>query len=149
ALRRPSYTIDELGYGRLHPDVQLSPRTAPFLVGLGLLEAVPEAAIRALADPDDRDGDGIAGRPNSVWDGANQVSALGRFGWKANQPSLRQQNAAAFVGDMGITSTLFPDEVCSGSEESCRAAPTGSTPQLRDVLLEQVTFYTRTLAVPG
>lgn len=149
SLRRPTYTIEELGYGPLHPDVQLSPRTAPFLVGLGLLEAVPEETILGLADPDDRDGDGISGRPNRVWDVTRRAPALGRFGWKANQPSLRQQNAAAFVGDMGITSSMFPDEACTARQEKCLAAPTGPAPQLREALFDQVTYYTHTLAVPG
>lgn len=149
SLRRPAYSIEELGYGPLHPEVMLSPRTAPFVIGLGLLEAIPEAAILAHSDPDDRDGDGISGRPNHVWDQERGMTVLGRFGWKANQPSLRQQNAGAFLGDMGITSALFPTEGCSPAEEACNAAPTGPSPQLRDVLLEQVTYYTRTLAVPG
>ncbi|HVJ88865.1 MAG TPA: di-heme oxidoredictase family protein, partial [Labilithrix sp.] len=149
SLRRPSYTIDKLSYGPLHPEVRLSPRTAPFVMGLGLLEAVPEETILGLADPDDLDGDGISGRPNRVWDHARQATVLGRFGWKANQPNLTQQSAGAFVGDMGITSSLFPSEVCTAAQEKCLAAPTGPTPQLRDVLLEQVDYYMRTLAVPG
>ena len=147
--RRPTYTIDALAYGPLHPDVRISPRTAPFIAGLGLLEAVTDETILALADPDDRDLDGISGRPNRVWDQARQATVLGRFGWKANQPSLQQQNAGAFNGDMGITSVLFPSEGCSSLEEKCLAAPTGPAPQLRDVLLDQVTYYTKTLAVPG
>jgi CxxC motif-containing protein (DUF1111 family) len=149
SLRRPSYVIEKLGYGPLHPDVELSPRTAPFIFGLGLLEAVPEAAILAHADPDDRNGDGISGRPNHVWDHIGQRTALGRFGWKANQPSLRQQNAAAFLGDMGITSDLFSTENCSAAEIDCQHAPIGNAPQVRDRFLDQVTFYTKTLGVPG
>lgn len=149
ALRRPSYTIDGLGYGPLHPDVALSPRTAPFLCGVGLLEAIPEEAIVARADPDDRDGDGISGRPNRVWDRIHQQTSLGRFGWKANQPSLQQQNAAAFLGDMGITSTFFPSENCSAVELACQEAKVGTTPQVGDRFFDQVNFYTKTLAVPG
>jgi CxxC motif-containing protein (DUF1111 family) len=149
SLRRPTYTIEKPGYGPLDPEVMLSPRTAPFVIGLGLLEAIPEETILGLADPDDRNGDGISGRPNHVWDVERSATVLGRFGWKANQPSLRQQNAAAFLGDMGISSAMFPNEACSASQEQCLAAPTGSTPQLRDLLFEQVTYYTKTLAVPG
>jgi CxxC motif-containing protein (DUF1111 family) len=149
SLRRPTYTIENLGYGPLHPEVKLSPRTAPFLVGLGLLEAVSEATIVALADPDDANHDGISGRPNRVWSAEQQATVLGRFGWKANQPSLNQQNAGAFLGDMGITSALFPNEGCSASQEQCKAAPTGPAPQLRDPLLQQLTYYTKTLGVPG
>lgn len=149
SLRRPTYRIERLGYGPLAPDAMLSPRTAPFLIGLGLLEAVPASTIVALADPDDGDGDGISGRPNHVWDVERQSTVLGRFGWKANQPSLRQQNAGAFVGDMGITSSIFPSEGCTAVEKTCAEASTGPTPQLASALLDDVVFYTRTLAVPA
>ena len=89
-----------------------------------MLEAVPEETLLARADPDDLDGDGISGRPNLVWDQENQRPALGRFGWKANQPSLRQQTAGAFNGDIGITSAMFPGESCTPTQEACQAAPT-------------------------
>jgi len=149
SLRRPSYTLDRLGYGPLAADTELSPRVAPFVFGLGLLEAVPEQVIVALADPDDRDDDGISGRPNRVWDVEKRATVLGRFGWKANEPTLHQQNAAAFLGDMGITSAMFPLEDCSARQLECQRALTGPTPQLRDVLAAQLDYYMRTLAVPG
>ncbi len=149
SLRRPTYTIEALGYGPLASDTQTSPRVAPFIVGLGLLEVIPEATILALADPADRDGDGISGRPNRVWDTERRTTVLGRFGWKANEPTLHQQNAAAFLGDLGITSAMFPNEDCSAAQRECRDALTGPTPQLRDVLAQQVDYYTRTIAVPG
>lgn len=149
SLRKPTYTFEKLGYGPFDASVQLSPRVAPVVTGLGLLEAVPEESIVGLADPDDADGDGISGRPNRVWDFAKDATVLGRFGWKANQPSLNQQNAGAFRGDMGITSVLFPGEECSPGQESCLGAPTGPSPQLRDDFLQQVTFYTKTLGVPA
>ena len=87
----------------------ISPRIAPATVGMGLLEAVPEERILGLADPDDADGDGISGRANMVWDVRSASLALGRFGWKANQPTVEQQTAGAFHGDIGVTSTLFPE----------------------------------------
>lgn len=149
SLRRPTYTIESLGYGPLDPQIRISPRVAPFVSGVGLLEAVPEEAILALADPEDRDHDGISGRPNHVWDQAKQATVVGRFGWKSNQPSLNQQNAGAFNGDMGITSPLFPNESCTAAEQACMTAPTGPTPQLRSDFLDQVTYYTKTLGVPG
>lgn len=149
SLRVPSYTIEDLNYGPLAPGLMISPRTAPALVGLGLLEAIPESAIVALADPDDRDGDGISGRVNHVWDVKKGAPGVGRFGWKANSPTLEQQNAGAFNGDMGITSAFFPNESCMPSQKLCVDAPTGPTPQLRNSLELDVTFYTATLAVPG
>jgi CxxC motif-containing protein (DUF1111 family) len=153
SLRRPHYSIEELGYGPLAPDVLVSPRVANHLVGLGLLEAVPEADILARADPDDRDGDGLSGRPNYVWDRVADRRALGRFGWKANQPSLLQQTAGAFNGDMGITSALFPEESCTPAQAACAAAPRAEPgsdgPQLKKSFLRSVVAYVSTLAVPA
>jgi len=149
SLRRPTYAIDQLGYGPLATGTMISPRVAPAMIGLGLLEAIPEDAIVARADADDRDGDGISGRPNRVWDVAKQAVVLGRFGWKANQPSLSQQNQGAFNGDMGITSALFPAEQCTAAQTACAAALTGPTPQLRESLSDDVTYYSRLLAVPA
>ncbi|MCB1403257.1 MAG: thiol oxidoreductase, partial [Rhodobacteraceae bacterium] len=107
-LRRPTYRAAELGYGPLHPDAMLSPRVAPQMIGLGLIEAIPAADILAKADPEDRDGDGISGRPNIVWSAEYAMPMLGRFGHKAGAPTIRQQSAAAFSGDMGIATPLFP-----------------------------------------
>jgi len=129
--------------------VRLSARVAPPLVGLGLLERIPSAAIEALADPDDRDANGISGRVNRVRDAASGASSLGRFGWKAGQPSVRQQVAAAFHGDLGITSSLFPESPCTPVQVACAKAPDGGTPELTDALLDLVTFYARTLGVPA
>jgi CxxC motif-containing protein (DUF1111 family)/uncharacterized iron-regulated protein len=150
SLRKPTYTIENLGYGPMSSSTMMSPRTAPGMVGLGLLEALSEATILERSDPNDQNNDGISGRPNYVWDAINQKKSLGRFGWKANQPSLRQQTAGAFNGDMGITSTLFPQEGCTATQMQCLQAPTGSTtPQLADHLLADVVFYAQTLAVPA
>ena len=149
SLRQPRYEFAGLAFGPLHPDTRVSPRTAPFLIGLGLLEAVDEATVLAAADPDDRDGDGISGRANLVWDARRGASALGRFGWKANVPTLEQQNAGAFVGDIGITSSLFPEQNCTPAQAACLAAPSGGEPELDQGKLDAVTFYSRYLAVPA
>lgn len=149
SLRVPSLTVEELGYGPLAPDVMMSARVAPSLAGLGLLEAIPEATLLAQADPDDADHDGISGRPNYVWDIKQQARVMGRFGWKANQPSIRQQDASAFSGDMGITSSLLGDEGCTPVQKGCVEAPTGPTPQLRADIGDSVDYYIFTLGVPG
>src|SRR5690606_10442337 len=115
-LRKPRLQISELGYGPMHPKLMTSARIAPAMIGLGLLEAVDEQTILALADPDDRDGDGISGRPNRVWDDAAQREVLGRFGWKAGQPNVDQQNAHAFANDMGLTSPLLPHDDCTPAQ---------------------------------
>lgn len=147
-LLKPIYEIDELTYGPLDPEIQISPRVAPFMVGLGLLEAVSEATILEYADPDDTDGDGISGRANYVWDLAQEESGLGRFGWKANQPNLAQQTQGAFLGDIGITSQLFPDQNCTDIQTDCLESPTDGEIEVNEEILAAVVFYSQTLAVP-
>ncbi|GAA6153611.1 di-heme oxidoredictase family protein [Pseudoteredinibacter isoporae] len=150
-LRKPIFSIRDLAYGPLHEHTTISARIAPAMVGLGLLEAIPKTRLRALADPEDRDQDGISGRINAVWDIKKQSLQAGRFGWKAGQPSLEQQNAGAFNGDMGIRSSLFPNENCTTRQKACAdMAERGDLKKLEvsDNILEQITFYTRNLAVP-
>ncbi|HMJ13294.1 MAG TPA: di-heme oxidoredictase family protein, partial [Polyangiaceae bacterium] len=147
-LLEPSYTIGDLTHGALADGVQISPRVAPAVVGLGLLEAIPSARLLELADPEDVDGDGISGRIQHTLDAATGLMREGRFGWKAEQPSVRQQAAAAFVGDLGVTSSLFPEQDCTPAESACRAATPGGSPELADHLLDRVELYSRLLAVP-
>jgi len=148
-LRRPTYRLTDLAFGPIDPRVLISPRTAPFMIGLGLLEAVDEAAILALADEADADGDGISGRPNRVWDPRLERTRLGRFGWKANQAALEAQNAGAFLGDIGVTSPLLPAESCPPAQAACAAAPSGGAPELDQDKLDAVTYYSHLLAVPA
>ena len=156
SLRRPTYSIEAPGFGALHPETMISPRVASPMIGLGLLEAIDEAGILALADPEDADGDGISGKPNRVWSLEAGRAMLGRFGWKAGQPSLRQQIAAAFSGDIGIATTLFPAAAgdCTAAQSDCRAAPSGNSDrhdgvEASDKVLDVVLFYARNLAVPA
>jgi len=154
-LRKPSYSIDRPAYGPLHPGTMLSPRIAPQMIGLGLLEAVPEARIRELGDPDDADGNGISGRPNEVWSPEQNGIALGRFGWKAGNASVKAQSAGAFEGDIGISNPLARNAWgdCTERQAECRAAPHGISPGNGNVEasskdLDLVTFYAQNLAVP-
>ncbi|EAR09031.1 di-heme oxidoredictase family protein [Reinekea blandensis] len=150
-LRAPDFRITELAYGPFHEEFEQSARIAPQMIGLGLLEQIPEAAILANADPDDANNDGISGRANRVWDVSEQRTVLGRFGWKAGMPTLRQQNAGAFNGDIGITSELFEADDCTTAQMDCRNAPSGDTApekELQNDVLDAVTFYTQHLAVP-
>ena len=149
SLRRPTYTILDPAFGPAEPKVQISPRIAPAVMGMGLLEAIPEERIRELADPEDADGDGISGRTNEVWDIRLGENALGRFGWKANEPTVEQQAAGAFRGDIGITSSLFPDENCTDTQRACATAINGGSPEVPDERLRKVAFYVQTLAVPA
>ncbi len=147
SLRRPLLSFHDLAYGPLD-GVLTSPRVAPFVIGLGPLEAGPDATLRALAHPDDADGDGISGRVNEVWDRGAEATVPGRFGWKANQPSLLQQSAGAALGDIGLTTGLFPAENCRPAQADCAAAVNGGSPELDDAFLAKLILYMRTLAVP-
>lgn len=154
-LRRPTYAAADLGYGPLAPGAMLSPRVAPPMIGLGLIEAIPAADILAHADPDDLDGDGISGRPNIVPSVEFGLPMLGRFGWKAGAPTVMQQSADAFAGDIGISTPLHPDPWgdCTALQEGCRAAPHGDGDARGTEVdrqgLDLVTFYSRNLGVPA
>lgn len=149
SLRAPTYVISELAFGPMDAGVKVSPRVAPALIGLGLLEAVSEETLETIADPGDGDGDGISGRINRVWSVSSGATAVGRFGWKAGQPTVEQQSAGAFNGDMGITSPLFPVQNCPDVQTECREAFPGGEPELDADGLEDVTYYARLLAVPA
>jgi len=147
-LQKPIYQISQLGYGPLSGSLMVSPRVANQLIGLGLLEAIPDAQILALADPNDSNGDGVSGKANYVYDIASNSTKMGRFGWKANQPNVKQQVAAAFSGDMGITSSLFPNENCPPGVD-CGAIPNGGSPEIEDLNFNRVVLYSQVLAVPA
>ncbi len=156
SLRSPAYAFSNPGYGAPSPDLMISPRVAPQMIGLGLLEAIPAADILALADPDDADGDGISGRAQIVPSVEYGVPMLGRFGWKAGAPTVKEQSSGAFSGDMGLSTVLHPDPWgdCTEAQAACRAAPNGQEEDVRDGLevdresLDMVTFYSRNLGVP-
>lgn len=148
-LLAPAYALRELGYGPLGPNTVLGGRTAPHLIGLGLLEMVPDTWLRERADPDDRDGDGISGRVHEVRDVVTGQLAVGRFGWKATQPSVLAQTAAAFVNDMGITSRWFPHEVTTAAQREVLGGGDPAAVEIDDHKLARVVFYTRTLAAPA
>ena len=149
-LRRPGYEFYGLNYGDFAPGLMFSPRIAPQVPGLGLLEIVPEADILAFSDENDADQDGISGRANYVWDAENQRVALGRFGWKANQPSLAQQTAGAFNGDIGITTNLFPQDHLSPAQQQIYPdVINGGSPELSDETLHKVVSYMQSLSVPA
>jgi len=155
-LRKPTYRIEDLAYGPLHEAVMLSPRVAPQMIGLGLLEAVDEANILAGEDPDDADGDGISGRANRVWSDLAGAPALGRFGWKAGKASLAEQSAGAIAGDIGISNPLAHDPWgdCTAAQADCRAGPHGVEGaddglEASEEIMANILFYSRNLAVPA
>ena len=156
SLRAPSYSISDPGYGAFSPDVMISPRVAPQMIGLGLLESIPAADILAQEDPEDADGDGISGRASIVMSAEFGVPMLGRFGLKGGAPTIKEQSAGAFSGDMGLSTWLHPSPAgdCTAVEADCISAPVGQEPDVRDGLevdkqsLDLVTFYARNLGVP-
>ena len=147
ALRKPSLRIEGLNFGSLGAEIMTSVRIAQPMVGMGFLEAVPEQTLLALAQR--QKAQGFDGRPNYVWDAVNKRTALGRFGWKANQPSLKQQTAAAALGDMGVASALFPDQNCPPVQEICARHLPGNVPEIIGHEIETVEIWLRGLAVPA
>jgi CxxC motif-containing protein (DUF1111 family) len=144
SLQKPTYYISN-SYIPVPAGVMISPRIANSNFGLGLLEIVPEHTLLSYADEMDTNGDGISGKPNYVYDQALDKMVLGRFGWKASQPSLVQQAAAAANGDMGITSSYFPDEASKGQLQDVPA----HEPELSAAQLNAIKIYLQTLAPPA
>lgn len=147
-LRKPVYRIENPNYGPLPEDLLVSPRVAPQMIGMGLLEAIPLEDLQSLADPEDADNDGLSGKLNQVWDLSSQQTVPGRFGWKAAEPNVHQQSMGAFAGDMGLTSTIKPATDCT-PEQNCERFTNGGSPEVSDKVSNFVTFYARSLAVPA
>jgi len=153
-LQQPHYRLTDLAYGPLAKGVMLSPRVAPQLAGVGLLEAIPAEEIERNAAQQAASGGSIKGQPNRVWDAFAQQMVVGRFGWKANVGTLAHQTAGAFLGDIGITSAQNPNEACTPAQKDCLAAPRGGQPgvdgkpgpEIDARTLADVVFYQATLA---
>jgi CxxC motif-containing protein (DUF1111 family) len=155
-LRKPTYRIADLGYGPLAPDVMMSARVAPPMIGLGLLEAVPQEQILAGAASENSGKSAISGKPNWVWSKEQNKVVLGRFGWKAGVPTIKQQTAEAASSDIGLSTTLMrtPSGDCTAKQPTCLAAPNGNSPQYQDAelgddLFKLIVFYAHNLAVPA
>ena len=105
------------------------------LFGAGLVEAIPDETILALADPDDRNGDGIRGRAAIIEDVASGKKRVGRFGWKSQQATLLTFAGDAYLNEMGITNDLFPTEAyanVSAEKRSSTCRVVQSIEDLRD-----------------
>jgi CxxC motif-containing protein (DUF1111 family) len=146
-LRYPTYSIAELSHGDLDLNTKISPRVGQQLIGLGLLEAISQNDLLENEDVNDKNGDGISGKANYVWSVLEQKNVLGRFGWKANQPSLKQQVSGAFNGDIGITSSMFLSENCNPWVD-CYSIANGGSPEISDELINEQVLYVSALAVP-
>ena len=146
SMRKPIIRIENPNFGPIDETVMTSLRNTQVVFGMGFLEAVPEATLLRVAEG--QKSQGLNGRLNRVYDDALQQTVVGRFGWKANQPSIRQQIATAFIGDIGVNSSLYPDENCPEIQTICRAMAPGNSPELLDYNLEQMTFWHAALAPP-
>lgn len=149
AMRRPKVQIEQWAYGPPAEDLRFSLRIAQPMIGLSLLEAIPEQSIRQQLQAASANGRG--GRVQQAHDIASDAPALGRFGWKATQPSVRQQSLDALINDIGITSVLFPDQNCSAGPHAtaCREAASGGEPELQADIESALVFYARHLAPPA
>ncbi len=154
-LNRPAYRIENLAHGDLGNNTTLAPRVAPPMLGLGLLQAIPADRIKAQADPEDANQDGISGRANFGYSLANQQTMLGRFGWKASAPTIKDQVAVAFSVDMGLSTPLINVHYgdCTEAQTECRRiarihANGDAEPEVSPDILDLVTLYSENLAVP-
>ncbi len=145
SLRKPTYNVTN-SYIPLPANYMISVRLAPPVFGIGLLELIPEATILAHADPDDANGDGISGKANYVFNPLTNKMELGRFGLKANTSTIQMQVASAFQQDMGITSSVLPQESSFGQPQYDGL---NDDPEITDSILNATIFYVRTLAVPA
>ncbi|GAA0808553.1 di-heme oxidoreductase family protein [Psychrobacter piscatorii] len=153
-LRAPTFNLTNSGYGAFDDAMMVSPRVALPMIGLGLLEQIPDDDIKKQAG--NKSNSDISGKFNWVMDPQTGKRALGRFGWKAGQTKLITQNQSAFNEDMGLTSNIRPHESCMPTQTACLNATTGADEQgngkppveVNDDVAKFVEFYTRNLAVP-
>jgi len=128
----------------LPPDATVAHRTTPDVLGFGLLDAIPDSVILANADPDDRNHDGISGRPNRFFDGR-----IGRFGRKALVPTLAEFNNGAYAAEMGITSPAVPNEETVGGQPIPAGVDSVPEPEINQEALDVTNAFVRFLAPPA
>lgn len=146
-LRKPIIRIENLNFGPLGDGVMSSLRNSRVIFGLGYLEAVAEKDLQIIIEA--QKAQGLNGRINYVYDDVNNRRSVGRLGWKANQPNVRQQIAAAFHGDMGITSTVYPKQNCPETQTACKRMLPGDKVELRDTMLNALNFWVLALDAPA
>jgi len=147
-LKKPIYHFNNLAYGELDASFEFSPRIAPQMIGLGLLDAITDETLIGFSDEFDANHDGISGKVNRVWNVQTQSFTIGRFGMKANQPNVKQQVASAFSSDLGLTTSLFPNNNCPTGVD-CNSFTHGGNPEVIDKTLERVSVFSSVLSVPA
>lgn len=148
-LSKPIYKLTNLNYGKLSKDVAITVRKAPALVALGLIEQISDEDILANEDIKDKDGDGISGKANIVYSVEYKKYMLGRYTYKASAPTVKQQSAGAFHNDMGLTTSLFPNDNCTKFQKECLDSPKPrDLIDVPDLRLNAVNFYLTHLKTP-
>jgi CxxC motif-containing protein (DUF1111 family) len=123
-------------------------RETQSLQGLGFVDAVPDGTWRAIADAELAADPAAAGRVHMVWNIASGSAAVGKFGWKAQVPTLFQFSGDALLNEIGITSPGFRDEVCPRGD--CHALAFNPAPALNDdgAAVAALTDFVTMLAAP-
>lgn len=154
-LRKPLYQLNNLNYGALDSNTRISPRVAPQLVGLGLLEAIDTELLVAMSDEDDENSDGISGKVNWVWSRELNKVVAGKFGLKSGSPSINEQSQSAFSTDIGISTHLYPEGYgdCTNKQADCRHAIDGNSQQYNNLeaplaITQRINYYLQQLAPP-
>ncbi|PCJ35945.1 MAG: thiol oxidoreductase [Cellvibrionales bacterium] len=147
-LTKPLFRISQLNYGPLSETTTLQPRRSPALIGMGLVDAIPDTQLIQRQDEHDQNNDGISGRASWVFSVEEKKLKLGRFGWKASTTSVNEQVANAAHNDMGLTNPLFPDENCTAAQTACNRAYKSGGFDIPEQRLKAVSFYLRHLRVP-
>jgi CxxC motif-containing protein (DUF1111 family) len=147
-LARPEIRVSSLNYGPLSESTRLLVLRAPSLVGLGLIERIPDAQILQYQDERDTDADGISGRVNRVWSMQHQDYRLGRYGWKANTSSVREQVSNALINDMSLTSPWYPEDNCGEQQQACLEAYRSPEPDVPMTRLQAINDYLLQLRAP-
>lgn len=141
-IYKPTYSLKNLQYGKLHKDTIITFRLAPSLNGLGLIEDISNEEILKNVDIKDRDNDGISGKANFVYSPITKKIELGRYSWKASNTTIKHQSAAAAHNDMGLTTTIFPKDPCTKIQSDCIDAPKSrDLIDIPDFRLEAIEFY--------
>ena len=145
-LLKPKYSLENLNYGVISNDTNISYRLASTLNGVGLIELILDNDILKNVDENDSNRDGISGKANYVYSNITKKEELGKYTWKAGVYSLKEQIASAAHNDMGLTTSIFPYENCTSVQKECNNAPKARNKiDLPDERLDAITFYLKNL----
>ncbi|BFM48567.1 di-heme oxidoredictase family protein [Marinomonas sp. THO17] len=139
ALRKPKLHWTSLHYGPLSDNTGITLLNSPPLIGMGLLDNIPEKIIIDAADPNDEDNDGISGKVSWIPAPKGNQLVVGRFGYKASTPSVSVQNQLAFNTDLGLSTKHFPSPSgdCTDWQQACLQSPNGNSPHLGNLEVDE------------